>query len=149
MIYRQEFLAQVKNEIQELLVMHYDEIALDKDVIKLNPDWKIYQEAEDKGALKGFTARENGKLVGYFVLIVSRNMHYKDHLFAYNDIIFIHPEHRKGFAAMKLIKFAEKCLKEDGVSIMTINSKCHKPFDGLLDRMMYKHIENVYRKRLI
>jgi len=148
MEYRQEFLAQVKQDIQNLLIMHYDEIALDKDAIKLNPDWEAYQKAEDEGLLKGFTARQDGELVGYFVVIASRHIHYKDHIFAANDVIFIHPEHRKGFAAMRLIKFAEKCLKEDGVSILTINTKCHKPFDVLLDRMMYKHIENVYRKRL-
>ena len=148
MEYRQEFLADVKQDIQDLLVLNYTEVELDQDIIKLNPDWDAYQQAENNNILKGFTARKKGKLIGYFVAMVVKHIHYKDRIFAGNDVLFIHPDHRKGFSAMKLIKFAEKCLKEDGVSVLTINTKCNKPFDVLLNRMMYKQIENVYRKRL-
>ena len=34
-----EALAQVKREAEPLLQQHYEEIALNKDKIKLNPDW--------------------------------------------------------------------------------------------------------------
>jgi hypothetical protein len=95
-----------------------------------------------------FTARENGKLIGYFVTTTSANIHYKDHLFATNDIIFIKEEYRKGFTGIRLIKFAEKSLKQDGVSVLVINTKVHKPFDKLLLWLNYKHIENVYSKLL-
>jgi len=148
MLFRQEFLADVIQEIQELLVLNYKEVELDQDIIKLNPDWDAYQQAENNNILKGFTARKEGKLIGYFVAMVTKHIHYKDHIFAGNDVLFIHPDFRKGFTAMNLIKFAEKCLTEDGVTVLTINTKCDKPFDVLLDRMMYKQIENVYRKRL-
>jgi hypothetical protein len=49
---------------------------------------------------------------------------------------------------IKLIKFAEKCLSEDGVSVMTINTKIHKPFDLILERLGFKCIERVYSKYL-
>jgi transketolase C-terminal domain/subunit len=61
----------------------------------------------------------------------------------------LHPDYRKGFMGIKLIKFAEKCLKEDGISVLVINSKTHKPFDAILRRMGYSHIENVFSKRFI
>jgi hypothetical protein len=35
-----------------------------------------------------------------------------------------------------------------GVSVMMVNVKRHKPFDALLERMGYNHIENIYAKRL-
>ena len=149
MNFQQEFLATAYDDIQELLRLHWEEIALNKDVIKLNPDWDQYYEAEAAGVLRGFTARDNGKLVGYFVVMVHRSMHYKDHLFANNDVIFLHPDYRKGFAGIKLIKFATECLREDGVSMLFINTKVHRPFGPVLERLGFNLIENVFSKRLV
>lgn len=146
--YQQEFLLTVENEAKPLLEAHWEEIALNKEKIKLNPDWDVYHSLEDANQLKIFTAREDGKLIGYFVVFVRTNPHYKDHLFASNDIIFVSEPYRKGFTGTKLIKFAEKCLKEDGVSVLTINTKRHKPFDSILCRLGFKHIENIYSKYL-
>lgn len=146
MKYQQEFLIQVEGEVRPLLEQHWEEIALNKDRIKLNPDWDAYHLLEQANALKIFTARSEGKLVGYFVVVVQPNLHYKDHLFATNDIIYLHPDHRKGRTGLKLIQFAEKCLKEDGVSVLTINTKVHKPFDKVMEFLGFGLIERVYSK---
>ena len=106
--YQQEFLLSVKQEIEPLLEEHWNEVSNNRDVIKLNPDWDTYYILEEQGMLHIFTARDNGKLVGYFVTITRLNIHYKDHLFAANDAIFIKKEYRKGFTGIRLIKFAEK-----------------------------------------
>lgn len=147
--YQQESLATCKTDAIPLLEKHWEEIALHKDKIKLNPDWEAYANLEDAGILKIFTARDTeGKLVGYFVVFVKAHIHYKDHLFAYNDIIFVDQEYRKGFTSVRLMKFAEKCLKADGAEVMVVNTKRHKPFDSLLVWLGYKHIENLYSKVL-
>ncbi len=146
--YQQESLVTVKADIIPLLEKHWEEVALNKEKIKLNPDWDAYANLEDAGVLKIFTAREAGKLVGYFVVFVKSHIHYKDHLFCYNDVIFVDEEYRKGFTSPRLIKFAEKCLKADGVEVMIVNTKMHKPFDSLLVWLGYKHIENLYSKVL-
>lgn len=138
----------VRVEIEPLLDSHWDEIALNKEKIKLNPDFDAYEALELEGKLKIFTARDDGQLVGYFIVIVGTNIHYKDHLFASNDVIYLSPNHRKGFTGIKLIKFAEKCLKSDGVSVLTINTKVHQPFDKLLDFLKFRKIERVYSKYL-
>lgn len=144
--YQQEFLETVIDDIKPLLEKHWEEIALNKDKIKLNPDWDCYAFLEQQGKLRIFTARDDGELLGYFVVIVGHNPHYKDHLFASNDVIYISPKHRKGFTGIKLIKFAEKCLKEDGVSVLAINTKVHQPFDKLMDFLKFRKIERVYSK---
>lgn len=146
MRYQQEFLATVQQDIKPLLEKHWSEIALNQDKIKLNPDWGAYNQLEQAGKLKIFTARDDGKLVGYFVVIVDRHIHYKDHLFANNDILFVDKEYRKGFTGIKLVKFAEKCLKEDGVSVLTINTKVHQPFDKMLTFLKFNKIERIYSK---
>jgi len=148
MKYQQEFLDQVENDILVLIDLHYKEIALNQSKVKLNPDWDVYRSLEEQGKLKIFTARDEETLVGYFVVVVGVNMHYKDHTFACNDIIFMHKDYRKGFAGIKLIKFAKKCLTEDGVSVLTINTKVHQPFDKLLERLGFNLIERVYSSYL-
>ena len=95
-----EALAQVKREAEPLLQQHYEEIALNKDKIKLNPDWRAYAELDKINALRVFTARKDGKLMGYFVVIVSKSLHYRDHLFANNDIIFLTKAARRGLQAL-------------------------------------------------
>jgi len=144
--YQQEFLSQVQSDIEPLLELHWKEIALNQDKIKLNPDWDAYHNLELTGNLKIFTARSGEELVGYFVVMLNNNIHYKDHVFASNDVIYLHKDYRKGFAGIRLIKFAEKCLKEDGVSVLLINTKSHKPFDKVLERLKFKPIERVFSK---
>lgn len=146
--YQQESLITTKEDARPLLQKHWEEIALNKDTIKLNPDWDAYANLEDAGILKIFTARSDGILIGYFVVFVKEHIHYKDHLFAYNDILFLSQDYRKGYTGAKLMKFAEQCLKDDGVSVVVINTKRHKPFDALLKWLGYKHIENIYSKVL-
>jgi GNAT superfamily N-acetyltransferase len=146
--YQQESLATCANDAKDLLYSHWEEIAVNKDVIKLNPDWDAYYNLEEVGILKIFTARSDGVLVGYFVVLCRTHIHYKDHIFAANDILYLHKDYRKGLTGAKLMKFAEKCLQEDGVSVLVVNTKRHKPFDSLLEWLGYKHVENVYSKLL-
>lgn len=148
MKFAHENLSNVKDEILPLLDEHWEEIALNKDVIKLNPDWEAYAAYDSINALRVYTARDNGALVGYFVLLVNRSLHYKDHLFAVNDIIFLKKEVRLGMTGVKLIKYAVKCLEEEGVSKIMINTKIHQPFDAVLERLNFKCIERVYSKCL-
>ena len=146
--YQQEFLETCRDEAEVLIHKHWEEIALNKDKIKLNPDWEMYSLLESSGSLKIFTARSDGSLIGYFVVFVSKHIHYKDHLFANNDLLFLDENYRKGLTSVKLLKFSEKCLKEDGVSVLTINTKVHKPFDVIMNKLNFTLVERLYSKYL-
>lgn len=144
--FQQEFMATAEREMRALIEDHWREIALNQERIKLNPDWEAYAELDASGVMKIFTARDDGALVGYFVVFCRRHIHYVDHIFAHNDIIYLRPEYRRGMVGARLIKFAEKCLADDGVSVLLINTKAHKPFDGLLERLGFGLAERVYSK---
>lgn len=139
-----ENLANVKRDIEPLIKQHYDEIALNKDVIKLNPDWEGYARLDRVNALRVYTARKDGKLMGYFVVIVSKSLHYRDHLFASNDLIFLAKSARRGLTGIKLIKFAIESLESEGISKLHVNTKAHQPFDAILERLGFEEIERVY-----
>lgn len=146
--YKQEFYKDLRHDLPGLIQMHYNEIALNKDIIKLNPDWDAYQKMEAQGFTRAFTARDGDKLVGYAVFVVTTALHYKDHLFACNDIFYLHPEYRKGFVGYKLLKNAMGWLKDDGVTKVHFNTKVHKPLDALFERLGCTLIENIYAKVL-
>jgi GNAT superfamily N-acetyltransferase len=146
MLFQIEKLSDIRDEVQPLLEIHWELIALNQDKIKLNPDWDTAEELCNQGRLKIFTARHKGKLVGYFALVVGTSLHYVDHKFATCDVIFVHPDYRKGMTGYKLIKTAEDYLKIAGVSLININTKVHTPFDRLMEKMGYNLIERLYSK---
>ncbi|MDB2650281.1 GNAT family N-acetyltransferase [Porticoccaceae bacterium] len=148
MKYALECLPSVKKDILPLIKEHWELIALNKGSIKLNPDWEQYAALDASGIMKVFTARDNGALVGYFILLVNNSLHYKDHVFAVCDIIFVTPEARKGATGYKLLKYAENWCKENNVSLLNINTKVHMPFDSLLEKTGYNLIERLYSKYL-
>ena len=143
-----ESLLNVKQDIKPLLEEHWRLVALNQGKIKLNPDWKEYSKLDTAGILKIFTARDDGKLVGYFVLIINKSINYQDHYFAVNDVVFVLPDSRAGATGYKLIKYAEDYCRESGVSLMMINTKVHIPFDKLMIGMGFDLIERVYSKFL-
>ena len=144
--YQREDLHTVRQEVDELFYKHWLEIAVNKDKIKLNPDWGFYEALYNAGYLGIYTVRHHQKLVGYFVVVVKSHPHYKDHLFGVNDIIYIDPDYRKGLVGFKLIKFVEKDLVNFGVSVLSVNTKVHKPFDAVLERLGFDLVERVYTK---
>jgi len=146
MIYQRECLASVKQEMKPLLENHWSETEPNQDTIKLDPDWKEYATLDSCGILHIFTARNEGELVGYCVVMVSRSIHHKGHIFASTDVVYIKPEYRKSSAGSELIEFAEDYCKSSGASLMTINMKTEFPFDKLLLRLGFGLIERVYHK---
>lgn len=145
--YQQEFLVSCQSEIEKLLKDHWEEVSPDSH-LKLDPDWEVYSDLEMVGSLKIFTARSGDKLVGYFVSICHKDIHHKGHMFAYNDSLYLHKDYRKGFTGARLIKFAEKCLQEDGVEMLRVSTKRLRPFDKLLLWLGYNHEESTYTKIL-
>lgn len=146
MNYQIESIKDLKDELQPLIEKHWEEIALNQDKIKLNPDWDTYYKIEDLGMLKCYTARVDSTLVGYFFVIVNNHLHYADTSMAMCDVLYIAPESRKGRAATALIKFAERNLKESGTSVLYMNTKDHAPFDNLLIKLGFSLAERTYSK---
>jgi len=141
-----ECLANVKEDIKPLLETHWEMVALNQGKIKLNPNWEEYARLDAAGILRIFTARHEGKLVGYCVLVISKSLHYQDHIFANNDVTFVLPEYRTGATGYHLMKYAEDHCRDNGVSLMNVNTKVHIPFDSLMLGMGFDLIERIYSK---
>ncbi len=147
-VYASERYADWKHEAAALLELHYDEIAADKDLIKLNPDHERYEYHDSIGQLNLVTCRKDGALVGYHIAFVYTHPHYRDSLTAFTDVFFIHPEHRNGRVGIRLFQYAEKTLREKCVQRIYTGTKLSNDIGSLLEYMDFKPIERLYTKVL-
>ena len=134
---QQELFRDSMPEIEVLSVLHYDELTLNKEYVKLNPNWNKYLQLEDDNNLCLFTIRSDNILVGYSIFFVDTHIHYKDLVVATNDVLFLREDLRLGITGIKLIKFSESVLKTLGVNKITWHVKFAKDFRPILHRMGY------------
>ena len=144
--YQTELLCEVVPEVSELLDMHYQELTLNKDKIKLKPIWSKYAALEAAGAFTVFTARDDAALVGYSAFFLNAHLHYEETMCAMNDVLFLHPDYRKGMTGIKLVKYSEKQLQARGVNKVTWHAKFDTNLIPILHRLGYKNEEIVLGK---
>lgn len=135
------------DEAQKLLQAHWEEIAPYQDLFKLEPSLEAYQKLEANGALAIVTARDDGTLVGYFIMFVQRHPHYKSVMVAVEDIKFIAPKYRGG-TGLKMIKFAEALARRLGCKVIFQRSKAKSEHGAMYARLGYDLMDEVYAKRL-
>jgi len=143
--YKQEFLFLVQDEVQPLAELEWEESG--HPTKELCIDWHTYTQLEDLGKLRFYTARVEGKLIGYFVVLVAAPLTTIEVVGCY-DSVYVHPDYRKSRVFMTLLKFVEKCLKDEGVTSVVASSSEKNPIDKLLSRVGYSPIETKHEKVL-
>lgn len=133
------------SEAHALLTAHYQEVAHYQD-IELDPDYEGYAALEQAGALRIYTARTDGKLIGYAVYIVRHNLHYRSSLQAVQDVLFIHQVHRG--RGMIFIDWCDQQLKAEGVAVVYQHVKVKLDYGPALAKLGYEPIDHIYGRRL-
>lgn len=135
-------------ELKSLLPLHWEELALNRDKVPLDPQYEIYLQREARGELLFMTLREAGELVGYFIGFIAPGLHYRTCLTCTMDIFYVHPEKRKGRGGIVLFKAVEKELKRRGVDRWFAGSKCHADASALFEYLDFQRVEIYYSKWL-
>jgi GNAT superfamily N-acetyltransferase len=133
-----EDLKEVLPELIDLLDSHYEELTLNKDRVKLNPVWSRYFAMVEENKFFAIIARDENKPIGYAGFILDQHLHYADLIVAANDVLFIHPDYRKGMFGVKFLKFCEKTMKDLGAMKLTWHIKHSNDFRPILNRMKYE-----------
>jgi len=141
-----EQFSQVIEEAKPLLYRHWEEIALDRDRVPLEPDWARYASLEAMGALSVVTMRQNGRLVGYSCMVVQPGLHYRSCLEARMDIFWLAPEVRGRMGGVRLFRAVEKELQRRGVKRIYAGSKLHKDVSVLFQKLGYMPVERWFSK---
>ena len=135
-------------EATTLFEEHYEEIALNKQVMKLKPDEITYRQMEEMRKIFILSARQNDVLIGYSVNFVTNHLHYADLKLAQNDLLFISKEQRGGRVGLKLIRETEKHATSLGCKLMLWHCKENTTLSALLPRINYGVQDIIYSKEL-
>ena len=150
LLIRSESVMQLARDATTLIALHHQEVEDQK--LKLVPDYNRYMQLEEQGMFHGFSVRDasvaGNKLVGYATYVTTPLLHHLSVVAAVCDTIYILPSYRGRWTGVKLLKFAERVLKNRGVSHITMNVKKEHDFGSMLQRIGYKHTEVIYSKHL-
>lgn len=144
--FQKESIKTILEDGKDLISSHWREISLHHGKVNLNVAHDQYLQLEEIGCVHVISARDDGKLVGYCVMLVMPHLHYCEDLFAFNDAVYIHPSYRNGTVGIKLIKETEEYMSDIGVSVMTVHVKPTKDFSPILKRIGFSEFETVYSK---
>lgn len=143
-----EDISSVRKEMEPLTILHWAELAGDVEDIPLDFDWDLYSNLQALGKIMFTTVRDDGQLVGYHCALVSNHMHYKSTLHGIVDFFWIHPEFRRGFIGINLLKYVENELRNRGVRKVIMSSKNKLDTSALLKRLGYDQTERIFTKLL-
>lgn len=135
-------------ELKMLICSHWDELALNKDAVPLDPQYEIYFDKERSGELLFVVLRDAGEMVGYFIGFISPGLHYKTCLTCIMDIFYVRKDHRNGSAGIRMFRFVENELKRRGVRRWFMGSKTHADASALFERIGASKVETYYSKWL-
>lgn len=141
----------IAREAVPIFSRHWEELALNKDVIPLELDFDRYLDMSATGMLQIVTARSGGALVGYIFNLVGPHLHYKSTLHAELEMFWLDPAFRAGWFPVKMFRFNEEHLKSLGVKRVNANVKIHfmaGRVGKLFERLGYAPTEVSYGKVL-
>lgn len=118
--------------------------------LELDVCWEVYEHNHVHRISRYYTVREEGELIGLLVMVVHTHTFYPSMKIGIQDVVYVKPE-RRGLAGIKLFKFAEVKLKEEGVDTVMLHTRVGGAvvdFGKVLERLGYRASELTYSKRI-
>lgn len=138
----------VKDEMSPLWLSHWNEVAINKDHIPLDPDFDAYDAMANAGMLHIVVARKAGEIIGYHFNIIRPHLHYKMSKSAFCDIYYISPKHRAGRIPFRMFMYVEETLRAKGVQKAFTGTKLSLDAGPLFEKMGWFETERLYTKML-
>jgi hypothetical protein len=148
-----ERLSDCLEELKPLFDPHWEELALDKDKVALDPQYEVYLERENRGEVLCVVVREGGRIIAYFVGFVAPGLHYKTCLTLTMDLFWVAPDFRQddslGAVELELVcnTLFDQVKKEAlnrGVERVFYGSKLHRDVGAMFERMGMVEVERYY-----
>ena len=144
--FQEESFEDILEEFKGIHDLHWEEVELHQDKIPLDPDYEMYKLLDVKGALHVMTARADGEFIGYFISLIQHSLHHMSTFYAISDLIFIHPDYRKGRVGYNLIKETEIALTALGVDVINMIFKIDKDMEAIMKHSGFEKTEVMYSK---
>lgn len=150
-----ELFTAILPELLPLFEMHYHETGLYRQLgnrLAPVPDVARYAMAERHGVLLVLTARDNGKLIGYYIGAIHPAPHYADTLSGFTDLPYVRPEYRHRGIGIRLFIEAEKEMRRRGVKLWQASAKndsgTFRSMDRALRHIGFSPTDTIYYKWL-
>lgn len=138
----------VKEEMSPLWFRHWEEVAVNKDKIALDPDLDAYDAMASVGMLHIVVVRKEGKIIAYHFTIIRPHLHYKTSISAFTDIYYCSPAHRAGRIPFRMFMYVESTLRAKGVQKAFTGTKLSLDAGPLFEKMGWTETERLYVKML-
>ncbi len=146
-VIKRERLGSIIPELVPLLEAHFAEASDMAMYSKMDPDWPRYLVADANDQFFMFTARVDGKLIGYAGFWVYFHSHCKTVKVASEDLYYVEPKSRRGlWAAMKLFRFSEAALRAVGCKRIRLTQRKGLSLEGFFGRNGYSVSATEYVK---
>ena len=127
---------------------HYEEIARNKQIMKLKPNYQLYEALNSTGWLFVYVAMRDDVCIGYSMNIMMHHLHYADLRIAQNDVLFVKKEFRGGRLGLRLLKVTEDHARSEGCKLMLWHAKENTALAELLPKLKYGVQEIMYSKEI-
>lgn len=140
---KQERLADVLPEVEELWKEHWAETEGYRHVLGYNPDKEGFLKLDAAGMFRLYTARVHGVLVGQFGLLVYPSRHTQTRT-ASEDFFYVRKEFRGAGVASQLMRFGLMDLRDEGVEQVTFSDKEPSDLSSFLAKFGFKQVAKQY-----
>jgi len=133
-------------ELQAFFPKHAETYSAASKHFVFEPRYDVYSQLEQAGALLVITLRDYGKLIGYWVAIVTPDLRFRDCLTATADFWHIEPEYRAKAAPLILMRAVEREYQARGVTRSFAGENLAHPSGRLFKAFGYQPSETYYEK---
>lgn len=134
------------DEMRMIYPEHYEELSRTKQK-PLNPMYDVYMSLAKSGNIKVIAVRDEGKLIGYLIFMLSPDLHYGG-IIATEDIYYLKREYRGKMIGVRLFGEFEREAKKFGAWKMVVSTKIHSDNAVLLKRVGMVDHEKIFVKVL-
>jgi hypothetical protein len=147
-VYRTESWESFYRDAEKIFPLHWKELALNQEKIKIDVDYEGYVNLEKLGRLLVVTARNDGKLCGYIIAFLMHHLHYKSAgTMALTDMYYVTPDARNGIGIALFAAF-EGELKNRDVKLAMTSCKVHQDHQEVFERMGWTFSDKTFMKYL-
>lgn len=138
-----------RDEVMAYWPAHWEEVALDRDTVPLDPNVADYDAKALAGSLHVVTVRRAGELVGYHITLVMPHLHYRSTLCGFVDVYWLRPDCRQGWTGVNLFREVERSLRARGVVKVYSGTKKHLDAGAIFEHLGWTEAERLYSKTLV
>lgn len=141
--------AELREHGGALFEEHYHELVppARRPDMRLDPDWQAYEALSRVGKLVVLLVWDGPRLVGYSVNHVTTHLHYREYVYAINDVLFVTESMRGAGIYTALAQRTKQALKERGCHRVNWHAKPGTPLDRILGRHATL-FESIYTEEL-